>query len=56
MKQLVFFGLYLLIGTFCILFLRQTEFFAIDSCLDAGGSWHYDKSVCDFDVNYTGPR
>jgi hypothetical protein len=23
------------------------EFWSIDACLDAGGSWNYDANVCD---------
>ena len=28
----------------------------VERCLDHGGSWHYDREICDFEVNYTGPR
>ena len=28
------------------------EFLAVDSCLDMGGSFDYDKSICDFRVNH----
>lgn len=28
----------------------------IDRCLDHGGSWHYDREYCDFEVSYEGPR
>ncbi|GEM_PF-1377245 len=28
----------------------------IDSCLDAGGSWHYDVDERSFTENYRGPR
>ena len=28
----------------------------IDSCLDHGGSWDYQREVCDFEVSHPGPR
>ncbi len=28
----------------------------IGSCLDAGGSWHYDVEECSVTENYRGPR
>ena len=28
----------------------------IDTCLDRGGSWHYDIKECSFTENYRGPR
>lgn len=32
------------------------DFERIDRCLDRGGSWHYDREYCDYEVNYEGPR
>ncbi len=35
-------------------YLHASGFFAADACLDRGGSYHYDRSVCSFATNYTG--
>lgn len=32
------------------------DYFWIDTCLDRGGSWHYDVRECSYTENYTGPR
>ena len=32
------------------------DYFRIDTCLDRGGSWHYDVRSCSYTENYTGPR
>lgn len=29
------------------------EFLVIDSCLDSGGSFDYDRNVCDYEVNHS---
>lgn len=35
-----------------VLFIDQSE---IDRCLDAGGSWDYERGQCDFDTNRPRP-
>lgn len=37
-------------------FLLLAEPFQIDTCLDRGGSWHYDIKECSFTENHRGPR
>ncbi len=32
-------------------YLKMTHFFEIDSCLDKGGRWNYEKKVCELDNN-----
>jgi len=39
-----------------LFFPEWVDFFRVDSCLDRGGSWHYDVRQCSFTENYTGPR
>ena len=35
-------------------YLYSIDFFAADSCADAGGSFHYDRGECSFTENYRG--
>lgn len=35
-------------------YLYSTDFLAADSCLDGGGSYHYDRGECSFTENYGG--
>ena len=35
-------------------YLYSIDFFAPDSCADAGGSFHYDRGECSFTENYRG--
>ena len=32
-------------------YLKMTHFFEIDTCLDKGGRWNYEKQVCELDNN-----
>jgi hypothetical protein len=32
-------------------YLKMTHFFEIDSCLDKGGRWNYEKQLCESDNN-----
>lgn len=34
--------------------LYSVDFFAADSCLDRGGSYHYDRGECSFTHDYEG--
>jgi hypothetical protein len=34
---------------FGAMYLYQTNFFAIDSCLDQGGCWRYQTKQCEFE-------
>ncbi len=34
-------------------YLKMTHFFEIDSCLDKGGRWNYERQVCELDSNKT---
>lgn len=35
-------------------YLYSIGFWAADSCLDRGGSYHYDRGECSFAENYRG--
>ena len=37
-----------------VTYLWSVDFFAVDSCLDSGGSYHYDRGECSFTENYQG--
>ncbi len=45
---LITFALLALTG---FIYLKITHFFEIDSCLDKGGSWNYEKKLCEIDSN-----
>lgn len=30
------------------MYLKSTDFFVIDKCLDSGGHWNYDKKKCEY--------
>lgn len=32
-------------------YLKMTHFFEIDSCLDKGGRWNYEKKSCEIESN-----
>ena len=34
-------------------YIKAKYFFEIDSCLDKGGSWNYQKKECELDNNHT---
>lgn len=34
-----------------IAYMKMTHFFEIDSCLDKGGRWNYEKQLCEVDDN-----
>ena len=36
------------------IYLYSIGFLAADSCLDSGGSYHYDVGECSFSENYRG--
>lgn len=42
----------LLFGGFVVGWPATAEFLAIDACLDAGGSFNYAQSVCDFRTSH----
>ncbi|KWV95211.1 hypothetical protein [Erythrobacter sp. AP23] len=37
-----------------VAYLYSIDFLAADECVDAGGSFHYDRGVCSFTENYRG--
>ena len=37
----------LAVGLWALQFFHIVQFFPIDSCLDSGGRWNYDKDVCE---------
>lgn len=53
--------IFILIGPFIIGVLLAfiapllMELSSIDTCLDAGGSFNYDSSSCDFEHNHVAP-
>lgn len=44
---------FVLIALTVLGYLKLTRFFEIDSCLDKGGRWNYEKQVCELDSNKT---
>lgn len=42
---------FLLIASTGFGYLKMTYFFEIDSCLDKGGRWNYEKQICELDNN-----
>lgn len=42
------------LGTLIVVYLYSIDFFAADRCLEAGGSFHYDRGECSFTENYGG--
>ncbi len=47
----------LMLAAFAIglaVYLVSIDFFAADSCLDAGGSFHYNRGECSFTESYEG--
>jgi hypothetical protein len=38
-----------------VAYLQLSGYFAVDDCLDRGGSYHYDVGECSFTENYKGP-
>jgi len=47
----------LITATLCLVYGPKVKrFLDIDSCLDRGGSWHYDVNECSFTENYRGLR
>jgi hypothetical protein len=43
-----FIGIALVLGAVAVAWSPLSTFFAVDSCLDAGGSFDYVKGVCDY--------
>jgi hypothetical protein len=42
------------LGGLYFAYLVWSGFFASDTCLDRGGSYHYDTGECSFTENYVG--
>lgn len=38
------------------IYLYSIDFFAADTCLDRGGSYHYDVGECSFTESYRGEK
>jgi hypothetical protein len=34
-------------GLWALQFFHVVQFFPVDSCLDSGGRWNYDESICE---------
>ncbi|GAB5348923.1 hypothetical protein [Alteriqipengyuania sp. 357] len=37
-----------------LVYLQSRDFWAADTCVDRGGSYHYDRHECSFTDNYQG--
>lgn len=42
-------GVALMLGAVAVIWFPLSTFLAVDSCLDAGGSFDYAVGLCDFD-------
>ncbi|WP_341711583.1 hypothetical protein [Erythrobacter sp.] len=54
MKRMIIIALALIGAAVGALVLWSSD--PIDACLDHGGSWDYDRDVCDFEQNHPGPN
>jgi len=56
-KRIIGIVMVLITATLCLVYGPKVKrFLDIDSCLDRGGSWHYDVNECSFTENYRGLR
>ena len=51
-KVLIILALFTLAG---VAYLKASQFFKIDDCLDQGGRWNYDLAICEFEAASASP-
>lgn len=54
-RVLLLLGFFLLASSAVSFWPKASQFFAVDSCLDSGGSYNYQESKCDFMQSHKPP-